>query len=65
MVTVQRALGHSSPNITLYTYSHIWPTAEDKTRNASATLIGKVLRTIGGLEPTDRAVARGDVPYQR
>lgn len=35
VVTVQRALGHSSPSVTLDTYSHMWPTAEDKTRQAS------------------------------
>lgn len=35
VVTVQRALGHSSPSVTLDTYSHLWPTAEDKTRSAS------------------------------
>jgi integrase len=29
VVTVQRALGHSSATITLGVYSHLWPTAED------------------------------------
>jgi hypothetical protein len=32
-VTVQRALGHAKAT-TLDTYSHLWPTAEDRTRNA-------------------------------
>jgi integrase len=36
VVTVQRALGHSQPSITLNVYSHLWPTAEDKTRAATA-----------------------------
>ena len=42
VVTVQRAMGHSSPSITLNTYSHLWPTAEDKTRNAAADLMSAV-----------------------
>ena len=28
VVTVQRALGHQSPSVTLDTYSHLWPKAE-------------------------------------
>jgi integrase len=32
VVTVQRALGHSSAAITLTTYSHLWPDANDRTR---------------------------------
>jgi integrase len=32
VVTVQRALGHKSAPVTLSTYSHLWPTAEDRTR---------------------------------
>lgn len=36
VVTVQRALGHSTPSITLNVYSHLWPSAEDKTRTATA-----------------------------
>jgi integrase len=31
VVTVQRALGHASATTTLNTYSHLWPTAEDRT----------------------------------
>lgn len=38
VVTVQHALGHSTPTITLNTYSHIWPKAEDRTRAAAASL---------------------------
>lgn len=38
VVTVQRALGHSSATTTLNTYSHLWPTAEDRTRAAAADL---------------------------
>lgn len=42
VVTVQHALGHSSPSITLNTYSHLWPKAEDRTRNAAAGLMSAV-----------------------
>ncbi|MDV8021996.1 tyrosine-type recombinase/integrase [Rhodococcus sp. IEGM 1330] len=38
VVTVQRALGHSSPNVTLSTYAHLWPNADDRTRKAAAQL---------------------------
>jgi integrase len=34
VVTVQRALGHASATTTLNTCSHLWPTAEDRTRRA-------------------------------
>jgi len=53
VVTVQRALGHSSASITLNTYAHLWPTAEDKTRAAAAGLMAAVaapadpMRTVG------------------
>jgi integrase len=42
VVTVQRAMGHSSATITLNTYSHLWPTAEDRTRSAAADLMAQV-----------------------
>lgn len=43
VVTVQRSLGHAQPSITLNTYSHLWPTAEDKTRTAANDLMTAVL----------------------
>ncbi len=43
VVAVQRALGHSSPTITLGVYAHLWPSAEDRTRAAAADLAGEVL----------------------
>lgn len=43
VVTVQRALGHKSPSVTLNTYSHLWPTAEDKTRSAASGLAAAAL----------------------
>ncbi|MFS6529721.1 tyrosine-type recombinase/integrase [Microbacterium aurugineum] len=42
VVTVQRALGHSQPSITLNVYSHLWPSAEDKTRSATSTFMAEV-----------------------
>lgn len=53
VVTVQRALGHSSPTITLDTYSHLWPNANERTRTAATGLLQEVLdpadklRTLG------------------
>ncbi|MGY1845535.1 tyrosine-type recombinase/integrase [Modestobacter sp. SYSU DS0875] len=43
VVTVQRALGHAKPSLTLDTYSHLWPTAEDRTRKAAAEMLRQVL----------------------
>ena len=39
VVTVQRALGHALATTTLNTYSHLWPTAEDRTRSAAEGLL--------------------------
>jgi len=43
VVTVQRALGHTQPSITLNVYSHLWPSAEDKTRAAAKSFMTAVL----------------------
>ena len=48
VVTVQRALGHAQPSITLNTYSHLWNTDEDRTRAATADLMKTVLDTPRG-----------------
>jgi integrase len=55
VVTVQHALGHSSPTITLNTYSHLWPKAEDRTRAAAASLWvpADSVRTVGTSEEAD------------
>ncbi|GAC1382939.1 MAG: tyrosine-type recombinase/integrase [Marmoricola sp.] len=45
VVTVQRAMGHASGTTTLNTYSHLWPTAEDKTRAAASRMAAAVLAT--------------------
>ena len=46
VVTVQRALGHSSATVTLNTYSHLWKTAEDLTRGAAAGLMDEAKITL-------------------
>ena len=43
VVTVQRALGHSTATTTLNTYSHLWPTAEDRTRKAASGLMRQAM----------------------
>ncbi|MFT4232909.1 MAG: tyrosine-type recombinase/integrase [Leucobacter sp.] len=43
VVTVQQALGHAKATTTLNTYSHLWPTAEDKTRAAVGVLVRSAL----------------------
>lgn len=45
VVTVQRALGHASATITLNTYAHLWPSAEDTTRAAAAGLMRAAAKT--------------------
>ena len=52
VVAVQRALGHAKSTTTLTTYAHLWPTAEDRVRDASARLVAEVL---GSGEGTMRA----------
>ena len=43
VVTVQRSLGHSTATTTLNTYSHLWPTAEDRTRKADGAMMDAAL----------------------
>lgn len=43
VVTVQRAMGHGSASLTLNTYSHLWPKAEDRTRNAADQMLTEAL----------------------
>lgn len=44
VVTVQRALGHASATTTLNVYSHLWPTAEDRTCSAAAAMMTSALK---------------------
>jgi integrase len=43
VVRVQRALGHSNAKTTLNTYSHLWPTAEDRTRKAAGAILADAM----------------------
>ena len=52
---VQRALGHKWPSVTLNTYSHLWPTAEDSTRQASGLLVAEALGLAGTTALEDEA----------
>lgn len=45
VVTVQRSLGHSNATVTLNTYAHLWPTAEDRTRTAATAMLADVYAT--------------------
>jgi integrase len=57
VVTVQRALGHASATVTLNTYAHLWPTAEDRTRAAAAGMLADAL----GASTADSARTTGQV----
>jgi integrase len=57
VVTVQRAMGHASANITLDTYSHLWPSAEDKTRAAAASIMAETLEPLADSSRTETPVA--------
>jgi integrase len=48
VVTVQRALGHSSASTTLSVYSHLWPDASDRTRKAAGQLLSASLGSAAG-----------------
>ena len=56
VVTVQRALGHSSATVTLSTYAHLWPDAEDRTRKATQAMIDMALGESDPVEGTTRAL---------
>lgn len=53
VVTVQRALGHSQPSITLNVYSHLWPSAEDRTRAATADFMDSVAGSADSLRTVE------------
>jgi integrase len=55
VVTVQRALGHSSASVTLNTYSHLWPSAEDRTRSAAAGMLAEVMSAADSLRTESQA----------
>lgn len=53
VVTVQRALGHGSASVTLNTYAHLWPSAEDRTRGAAADLMAAARTPADSLRTTE------------
>ena len=55
VVTVQRALGHQSATVTLGTYSHLWPKAEDRTRTAAEAMFTEALSPTADQLRTDKA----------
>ena len=57
--TVQARMGHKSAQETLDTYSHLWPDADDRTREA---VDAALLRTPGGLDPGAEGSGAGQRP---
>jgi integrase len=57
VVTVQRALGHSSASTTLGTYAHLWPDANDRTRRAAAELLDAAVGASADASAVDPSVA--------
>lgn len=55
VVTVQRALGHAKATTTLNTYSHLWPTAEDRTRASADVLMQSTLGVLADYVRTNEA----------
>ena len=55
VVAVQRALGHAKPTTTLTTYAHLWPTTEDRVRDAAARLVAEVVASDEGTVRAERA----------
>lgn len=55
VVAVQRALGHAKSTTTPTTYAHLWPTAEDRIRDAAALLFDEVARSGEGTVRAERA----------
>lgn len=53
VVTVQRAMGHKSATVTLNTYGHRRPKAEDRTRKAAAVLFADAVSTTADRLRTD------------
>lgn len=64
VVTVQRALRHRTASVTLNTYSHLWPSAEDKTRNAAGAMLAETLTGVDlcGLAGGGRAATCQNTP---
>ena len=61
VVTVQRALGHAKATTTLNTYSHLWPTAEDRTRKAAEGMLSAALRPREDTSRTEEVAQASDL----
>ncbi len=60
VVTVQRALGHAKATVTLDTYAHLWPTAEDRTRTAAAGLMRAALEPLADSSRTGESATAAE-----
>jgi integrase len=65
VVTVQRALGHATATTTLNTYSHLWPTAEDRTRKAAAAMMSAAFGDSADSVRTETAKIGSDLRRRR
>jgi integrase len=57
VVTVQREMGHRSATVTLNTYAHKWPKAEDRTRKAAAGCLPTLSATADPLRTETRSTS--------
>lgn len=53
VMTVQRALGRASATTTLATYTHLWPTAEERISKASEALMESCAGVLAGSVRTE------------
>ena len=58
VIVVQARLGHASAAQTLDTYSHLWPDAADRTREAVDTVLGEALRRSQPIQPNGAGPSR-------
>lgn len=58
VVTVQRALGHKTPSVTLNTYSHLWPSADDRTRAGAQSLMDQAFAAPADSSRTEPAASQ-------
>jgi integrase len=61
VVTVQRALGHATATTTLNSYSHLWPTAEDRTSKAAAAMMAAAGGNLADSVRTNQDQIRSDL----
>jgi integrase len=59
VVTVQRALGQAKTTTTLGPYSHLWPNAEDRSRQGAQAMLLEALASEENEVPAD-SVRTGD-----